>query len=510
MEREIIPILRLDSIGKKFPGVRALNDVNFELFKGEICMLIGENGAGKSTLIKILSGAYHASEGRIFFNNRVLEKNDPYIAREIGIFTIYQERSLIPLLSVAENIFLGKEIINSLGIVDYKKQNDLTKKYLANFGYNIDPRTIAEDLSIGESKIVEICKAIRLNVKVLILDEPTAPLSEKDRDNLFEVLKKLKSRGVSIIYISHRLKEVKIIGDRFTVLKDGNHVITKSVKDLKNIDELIFYMTGKDIKLKFPRVIKKVGKKLLRVSNLTKVGSFSGISLEAHAGEIIGIFGLVGCGSEKFGKALFGAGSFDSGEIEIYNDEATINIKKTNPKKSMSKGLNYLPSDKKKDGLVLHLSVKENMSISSLSSFSNFGVINSYKEISKVKEFISLMDIKTPSVHSEVQFLSGGNQQKVLLARALNCESNIFIFNGPTIGIDVGAKREIYNFMNMLTKNGASIIMISYELAEILGMSDKILVMHQGKITGEFHNRKHKIGVSEERILKCAFGESIN
>jgi len=344
---------------------------------------------------------------------------------------------------------------------------------------------------------------------VLILDEPTAPLTGEDRDKLFKVLKKLKSRGVSIIYISHRLKEVEMIGDRFTVLRDGNHVITKSVKDLKNIDELIFYMTGKDIELKFPRVIKKVGRKLLRASNLTKVGSFSGISLDVYEGEIVGIFGLVGCGAEEFGKALFGAESFDGGKIEIYKDKATINIKKINPKKSMSKGLNYLPSDRKKDGLVLNLSVKENISLSSLSLFSNFGVMNSYKEIEKVKEFISLLDIKTPSIHTWVQFLSGGNQQKVLLARALNCKSNIFIFNGPTIGIDVGAKREIYNFVNMLTKNGAGIIMISYELAEILGMSDKILVMHQGKITGEFHNGKHEMEVSEERILKCAFGESI-
>lgn len=506
MKKEIIPILKLDSIGKKFPGVQALNKVNFDLFEGEIHMVVGENGSGKSTLINIISGVHHANEGRIFFNNKLLGKNNPHISRELGIFTIYQGTSLIPVLSIAENIFLGKEL-NNFKVVDHKKQNDLTKKYLANFDYDIDPRTIVEKLSTGEAEIVEICKVINNNVKVLILDEPTAPLTEKDRSKLFEILNQLKSKGVAIIYISHRLKEVKMLGDRVTVLRDGNHIITKSVKDLKDINELIFYMTGKEIKVQFPRVTTKVGEKLIKVNNLTKMGSFKDVSLDAYEGEIIGIFGLVGCGSEEFGRAIFGAESFDSGEIEIYSNKSTVNMKKTNPKKSLSNKLNFLPSDKKKDGLILNLSVRENISLSFLSFFSNFGVINFSKEISKVKKYISYMNIKTPSVYTEVQFLSGGNQQKVLLARALCRESKIFIFSGPTVGIDVGAKRGIYNFMNIITENRACIIMISSELPEILGMSDRILVMHQGKITKEFYKVKNKIEASEEEILKYAFGE---
>lgn len=499
-------ILKMNSVGKKFPGVQALNDISFEIYAGEVHVIVGENGAGKSTLIQILSGAYQADEGEIFFNNIPLGKHSPSNAMKLGIFTVYQLTTMVPQMSIAENIFLGKEEVNNFGIVNQKKQVDLTQKYLEEFSYDINPKIDIEKLTVGEQKIIEICKAIKQDVKVLILDEPTAPLTTKDREVLFEIVRYIKSKGGTVIYISHRLEEVKMIGDRVTVLRDGQHVITKAVEDLESTDELIYYMTGKGINLKFCRVKNKIGEKVLQINQLSKLGSFKNVSFDLYSGEIVGVFGLVGCGIDELGKAIFGASSYDSGEIELFKDKSKSTIIKNNPKNSMAIGLNYLPPDKKKDGLVLNLSVKQNTTLPSLRFFSKFGIINESKETNKVNELISLINIVTPTINSIVQFLSGGNQQKVLLARALSCNPNIFIMVSPTVGIDVGAKKEIYNHMNMLTNEGSSIIMITYDLSELLSMSDRIIVFHEGKITGYFQNDKNNPETLEEQILKNAFG----
>lgn len=405
-------------------------------------------------------------------------------------------------------MFLGEEISN-FGMINYKEQKELTKKYLLEFEYNIDPQTIAGNLSYGELEIVEICKAISKNVKILILDEPTAPLMDKDREKLFKVIRKLKSEGVAIIYISHRLREAMMIGDRITVLRDGKHITTKKIKEIKNIDELIFYMTGKYVEKKVTRIRKREGEKLLKVNNLTKQSHFNNITFDLYSGEIIGIFGLVGCGSEELSKAIFGAESFDDGEIILYKDgNIKYILNQTNPRRSISNKINFLPTDRKKDGLIMNFSVKDNITLSSINHFSKLGLIlDISKEIAKSKEYIQSMNIKTSSPYQQVQFLSGGNQQKVLLSRSLCCESNIFILNGPTIGIDVGAKREICNLMNMIVKKGSSIIMVSYELPEIIKMSDRILVMYEGKIRKEFNKSIDDIEIIEKEILRYAFGE---
>lgn len=502
-------ILQLKSIAKKFPGVQALDNIDLDLLRGEVHVILGENGAGKSTLIKIISGVYQPDQGQIILNNVPLINNSPRLAKEYGIFTIYQGTSLIPALSVVDNMFLGEEIAN-FSIIDYKKQEEMTKDYMSEFGYNIDPQTLAGNLTAGELEIVEICKAISKDVKILILDEPTAPLTDVDRNKLFEVIRKLKSEGVAIIYISHRLREAMIIGDKVTILRDGKHVTTKGVNDIKSVDEIIFYMTGKYVAASTTRVKKKDRKTLLKVKNLTRQKYFKNITFDLCSSEIMGVFGLVGCGSEELGRSIFGADSFDEGEIILYQNKSFKIISNNNPKESILNKVTFLPTDRKKDGLVMNFSVKDNITLSSLNYFSKFGVLgkmNFPKEIAISKEYVRLMNIKTPSLNQQVQFLSGGNQQKVLLSRALCCESKIFILNCPTVGIDVGAKREIYNLMDMIVENGSSIIMISYELPEIIEMSDKILIMHAGEISKRYDRSTDDIEITEEEVLKYAFGE---
>jgi len=491
-------ILKLDNITRKFPGVVALNNVSLEVKTGEVHILLGENGAGKSTLVKILSGAYSKDSGEIFLNGNKVEIKNPKHAQDLGIGVIYQELNLIPHLTVAENIFLGREFSYPAGLIDSKKIIEETKKLLSELNVNINPNELVSSLGTAQQQMVEIAKALSLNSKILIMDEPTSSLTKNEIETLFKTIRKLKQKDVAIIYISHRLEELFEIGDRVTVLRDGSLIETKLIADT-NRAELIKLMVNRDLKDHFPKREKQTGNEILKVVGLSTENLLKNISFSLYAGEIIGIYGLLGSGRTELARAIFGADKIESGEIFIKEKPVKIN----SPCKAIKEGIGFLTEDRKTQGLILDLAVKENISITSLDELTSFGVIKLKEELRISDSYISELKIKTIGSNQDVRSLSGGNQQKVVFAKWLNSETNIFIFDEPTRGIDVGAKQEIYELMNKLTQNGYGIIMISSELPEVLGMSDRILVMHNGEITAEFENKD----LTQEMIISSAIGE---
>lgn len=491
-------ILKLNDITKEFPGVVALNKVSLEVKPGEVHILLGENGAGKSTLVKILSGAYSKDSGEIFLSDEKVEIKNPKHAQELGVGVIYQELNLIPHLSVAENIFLGREFSYPVGVIDSKKIIEETKKLLYELNVNINPNALISSLGTAQQQMVEIAKALSLNSKILIMDEPTSSLTKKEIETLFQTIRKLKQKNVALIYISHRLEELFEIGDRVTILRDGNLIETKQISETSRA-ELIKLMVNRDLKDQYPEREKEIGNELLKVINLSTENLLQNISFSLFEGEIVGIYGLLGSGRTELARAIFGADQFESGEIFINGKPTKID----SPGKAIKKGIGFLTEDRKTQGLILDLSVKENISLTSLDELTSFGIIKLKEELQVSEYYISELKIKTTGSNQNVRSLSGGNQQKVVFAKWLNTETNIFIFDEPTRGIDVGAKQEIYELMNRLTLNGCGIIMISSELPEILGMSDRVLVMHNGKITAEFDNTD----LSQEVILNSAIGE---
>jgi len=491
-------ILRLDSINKEFPGVVALNNISLEIYKGEVHVLLGENGAGKSTLVKILSGAYKKDKGKIIINGNNIEIKNPKHSQELGIGVIYQELNLIPHLTVAENIFLGREYTFGFGILNNKQISIAAQSILSDLNLEIDSNLLVSELGIAEQQIVEIARALSLNSKLLIMDEPTSALTEKEVDKLFNTIKKLQHNGVSIIYISHYLEEIFQIGDRVTVFRDGNLISTQYVTDTDKT-ELIKLMVNRELKDQYPRVHKKIDEELLRVENLTIAESLDNLSFNLKAGEILGVFGLLGSGRTELARAIFGLDSLDEGKIFIRTEEINLN----SPQKAIKNGIGFLTEDRKTEGLILDHSVKDNICLASLSKISKFGFVKTSEENQITSKFISELNIKTTGHKQPVQNLSGGNQQKVVLGKWLSSEVDIYIFDEPTRGIDVGAKREIYNLMNRLTKEGCGIIMISSDLLEIIGMSDRILVMYNGTFTAEFSGHK----ISQEEIMQSALGE---
>ncbi len=495
-------ILRMEGINKKFPGVWALKNVDFELREGEVHGLLGENGAGKSTLIKVLTGVYQKDSGKVFLYGKEVNINSPKEAMDLGIATIYQELSLEPYMNVAENIFLGREIRKGkfLRIIDWKKTHEEAKRILNDLGIAIDTRVIIRDLGIGKQQMVEIAKALSKNAKIIVMDEPTSSLSEREVEELFEVIKRLKKNGISFIYISHKLDEIFQICDRVTVMRDGENVVTLDVKNT-NKDELIRYMVGRTLDQYFPKIVVEDGKKeALRVENLTRKGFFENVSFKTYTSEVLGIAGLVGAGRTEIVRAIFGADPIDYGKIYIFGEEVQIR----SPEDAIKHGIVLLPEDRKRHGLILIHSVLDNVALPSLSlekykkgSLLNYRVIHD-----EVSGLIRKLDIKTPSPYKIVGELSGGNQQKVVIAKWLMRFARIFVFDEPTRGIDVGAKVEIYNFINELVKNNACVIMVSSELPEILGMSDRILVIHKGRVTGEFRRGE----ADQEKIIRAATG----
>lgn len=490
-------ILEMKHIGKTFPGVVALDDVHFELRKGEVHIVLGENGAGKSTLMKILSGAYQKSQGQIILQGREIEIRNPKHAQELGISIIYQEFNLIPHLTAGENIFLGREPTISAGVIHQKSIFEAAQTILNDLGVEINARQLVKDLGVAQQQMVEVAKALSLNAKILIMDEPTSALTEHEIKELFATIHKLKENGVSIIYISHRLEELFEIGDRVTVLRDGKYIGTYNIKEVSK-PELIRMMVNRELTEQFPKQKAKIGEEILRVENLKREGVLKNISFSLCRGEVLGISGLLGSGRTELARAIFGVDKIDSGRIYVKSQLQKIK----SPRNAINLGIGFLTEDRKSQGLFLILPVKENICLPSVDRLSKLGIMNAKEEEQQAYHYLKELRIKTPSLNQKVMFLSGGNQQKVVLSKWLCCQADIFIFDEPTRGIDVGSKVEIYQLMNRLTEAGVAIIMISSELPEILGMSDRILVMHQGKITGEFTTEE----ATQEKILHCALG----
>jgi ribose transport system ATP-binding protein len=492
------PVLEMRHIGKRFPGVVALDDVDFELRRGEVHVLLGENGAGKSTLMKILSGAYPKNAGNIILDATEVEIKNPKHAQTLGISTIYQEFNLIPHLSVGENIFLGREPAQLPGVIDQRAIFQAATRALSDLGLVLNPRKLVKELRVAEQQMVEVAKALSLDARILIMDEPTAALTEHEIGELFATIRRLKEKGVSIVYISHRLEELFEIGDRVTVLRDGRSVGTYGVLEMSKA-ELIRLMVNRELTDLFPKEKAPMGPEVLRVEGLTTQGGLKDITFALHKGEVLGIAGLLGAGRTELARAIFGLDKISSGAIYINGTLQKIG----SPRSAINSGIGFLTEDRKSQGLVLPLSVERNLCLSSVDRFSKWGVMDTRQEKRAAGRYVKELRIKTPSLDQKVIFLSGGNQQKVVLSKWLCSQAEIFIFDEPTRGVDVGAKAEIYQLMNRLTATGVAIIMISSELLEVLGMSDRILVMRGGQITGEFSAEE----ATQERILQCALGE---
>ncbi|MBU3100248.1 sugar ABC transporter ATP-binding protein [Clostridium sp. DSM 17811] len=487
----------MERISKSFSGVKVLKNAGVEVNKGEVQILLGENGAGKSTLMKILSGAYTKDGGDIIIKGKKVEINSPKDAEKLGISIIYQEFNLVPFMTVAENIYLGREPMSNIpGKIDFEKMYSDAQNALDYLNVDIDTRKLVKDLGIAKQQMVEIAKALSLKSEIIIMDEPTAALTDKEIDYLFKIIRKIKSEGVSIIYISHRLEEFVQIGDRVTIMRDGATITTVAIKDT-SIDELIKLMVGREIKNKYPKVDVKPGKELLNVKSLSKEGVFKNISFNLREGEILGFSGLMGAGRTEVMRALFGVDEFDSGEIYIAGKKVTIK----SPIQAIKNGLGFVTENRRDEGLVLPMDVGNNITLATLNNYcKNPIMINHEKEVKDIKEYMSLLDIRASGPFQKAGTLSGGNQQKIVIAKWLSSNSKILIVDEPTRGIDVGAKVDIYNIMNDLVKKGVGIIMISSELPEILGMSDRVLVMCRGSITGELNMEE----ASQENIMHYA------
>ncbi|MEW8972819.1 MAG: sugar ABC transporter ATP-binding protein [Tissierellaceae bacterium] len=471
-------IVELDNVCKSFPGVKALDNVSFKLKSGEVLALLGENGAGKSTLMKILSGVYTKDSGTMKIFDETIEEMGPVRAQELGIAIIHQELNMCDHLTVAQNIFLGREMTKK-GILSDGEMNQKAREILGRLNIDIDPETLVGDLSVSKQQMVEIAKALSTNAKILIMDEPTSALTSREIDDLFTIIKRLKSEGHGIVYISHRLEELEHIVDRVMILRDGQYITSMDYKDT-SLREIIAYMVGREITEKFPRIKRSVGKKILEVENLNAGDHVRDISFSLYEGEIVGIAGLIGAGRTETTRVLFGADPKKSGKIFL--DGVEVNINK--PMDAIEAGIVLVPEDRKKDGLCTKLSIRDNIALPNLDMLSSkIGIVNRKKESDMIKETVKNLHIRLASVEGNAEGLSGGNQQKVVVGKWLARNSRVVIFDEPTRGIDVAAKVEIYNLMNELKDQGIGVLFVSSEMPEILGMSDRILVMADGKIT---------------------------
>ena len=487
-------VLEFKNIYKEYPGVHALKDVSFELREGEVHALVGENGAGKSTLIKTCSGAISPTSGTVAVNGSEFSSLTPLASRENGIGVIYQEFNLVKELSVAENIFLGRAIRNGI-VIDRKAMNERTVELFGQLGIEIDPDTLVKNLTTGYQQMVEIAKAISMDSKILIMDEPSASLTNRELDALFLIIRKLKSKGVAIIYISHRLDEIFEVTDRVSVMRDGELITTLNTADSSR-DELVRLMVGRELKETFPvRDIKQDSDVILEVEHLSGNG-LTDISFNVKKGEILGLGGLIGAGRTEFAEILFGVAQATEGSIKLRGKK--IHVK--SPSDAIDKGIALVPEDRKQQGVLLHMSIKDNITMPILKRISKMSVINRKREREIIDEYKDSLHIKTPSTAQLTGNLSGGNQQKVVLAKWLAANPDIIVFDEPTRGIDVGAKQEIYMIMDRLAREGKTLIMISSEMEELIGVSDRIIVLAEGKMTGELKKEEF----DQETILKYA------
>jgi ribose transport system ATP-binding protein len=490
-------LLELRNITKKYPGVLALDEVSMNVRRGEVHGLVGENGAGKSTLIKVLAGAHSPDSGEIVFDGESFPSLLPHEAMNLGIACIYQELNQVSYMTVTENIFLGRELKKG-SFLDLGKQEELAKKVLRDFDLDIDPKTPMTMLGVGQCQMVEICKAVNASAKLIIMDEPTASLSEKETGELFRIIEKLREKNVTMIFISHRLEEVKSICDALTVMRDGQVVANKRIDEV-SVDDIVKLMVGRDITNKYPKKSFPQGDVVLEVKNLTHKGVYEDISFKVHAGEILGVSGLVGAGRTEVARGLMGADPIDSGEVFINGQKVTIK----SPRDSINAGIAFLTEDRKGQGLILLQSVEFNATLVSLKKFKKRKFFIDLPKLRKESvKMVNDLRIKVPDVFTVSSQLSGGNQQKVVIAKWLMTQAKIFIFDEPTRGIDVGAKIEVYNLINELVAEGAAVIMISSEMDECMGMADRIIVMHEGSLTGELV----RDDFSQEKIMYAASG----
>lgn len=473
-------IVSMKNICKTFPGVKALDHVNFELRSGEVMALLGENGAGKSTLMKVLSGVYTRDEGSLEIFGKEYGDLTPKQAQEAGVAIIHQELNMCSHLSVAENMFLGREISKGLSLNNAKMEAE-AKKILDDLKIDIDPKQTVGDLPVSKQQMVEIAKALSINAKILIMDEPTSSLTAREIEDLFRIIKKLKSEGKGIVYISHRLEELQHIVDRVTIMRDGQYITSMNFGDV-TMEQIINFMVGREIKEKFPRVECKKGKKVFEVKNLNAGKMVRDINFSVYEGEIVGFAGLMGAGRTETTRAIFGVDPKESGQI--YVDDREVEIKC--PMDAIRNGVVLAPEDRKKDGLCTKLSIRHNLALPNLDMICNkLGVINSLKETQLCDKAVEELRIKTPGIDVDSGNLSGGNQQKVVVGKWLARDSKVVIFDEPTRGIDVGAKVEIYNLMNELKQQGIAVMFVSSEMPEVMGIADRIIVMCDGRITGE-------------------------
>ena len=487
-------LLRATHISKSFSMVQALSDVSFDLLPGEVHALLGENGAGKSTLMKIFSGVYIKDEGEIFINGEKNEIHTPARAQELGIGIIHQELNLCRHLTVAENIFLGREA-TKFGVMNAKEQNAKAKELLDRLNVDIDPKALVRELPVSKQQMVEICKTLSMNANIIIMDEPTSALTDKEIEDLFRIILDLKKQGKGIIYISHRLEELARITDRITILRDGKFISTHDFKDI-TLPEIISKMVGRNLKEKFPRIESVPGKTILEVKNLNAGKNVRDVSFKLREGEILGFAGLMGAGRTETVRALFGADAKETGEIIL--DGKNIVIRQ--PSDAIKAGLFAVPEDRKHDGLCVKLSVIDNLTMPNLDMVSAAGVLSAKKSRILASRMVDNLKIKTPHLQQYVKNLSGGNQQKIVVGKWLLRDARVVMFDEPTRGIDVAAKVEIYNIMNELKKQGVGVLFVSSELPEILGMSDRVVVMCNGQIKAELETQK----TTQEEILHYA------
>lgn len=491
-------IMELKNVTKYFPGVVALNDMSFQVRAGEVHGLIGENGAGKSTLIKVFTGVNQPEKGEIFVDGKPVVLGNPNIAKQAGIGCIYQELNIVPDLSITDNLFINYYKKKGV-LLDYGYMHKRAAEIMLQLGQDIDPKTLCGKLGLGVQQMVEIGKSILSEARLIIMDEPTSSLSNNEVIQLMKTINILREKGIAIVFVSHKLEEIFEICDCITVMRDGQHISTKPVDQVTH-DSLIADMVGRSLDDLFPKQVSAKGEEFLRVEHLNSIGVLKDVSFKAYGGQVLGFAGLVGAGRTETMRAIFGADEIDSGDIYIKGKK--VDVKQ--PRDAIHNKVAFLTEDRKGEGLILDASVKNNLFLATIDKDTNYGFLDQKKYESKGKENIATYKIKTPTLETPAGTLSGGNQQKVVIAKWVNTEAEIYIFDEPTRGIDVGAKIEVYNVMNKLCKEGKCVIMVSSELPEVLGMSDRVIVMREGKVMGEIDRDSEHF--NQEDIMKAAWG----
>lgn len=489
-------VLQIAGAAKRFGGVHALIDANLTLYAGEIHALLGENGAGKSTLLKSLAGVHQLDAGSIRLFGRDFNVSGTRGSQDQGIAVIYQEPSLFPDLTLAENVFVGRQLGKGLK-VDWHEMNRRAGELFVRLGVPLDPSRRARGLSIADQQIVEIAKALSLNAKVIVMDEPTAALSGSETERLFGVARSLRNEGAALVFVSHRLDEVMELCHRVTVLRDGATVATAAISEV-DIDQIVKWMVGREVSELFPKVASNIGETILKVEGLSREGQFDDISFDVKSGEIVGVAGLVGSGRSEVVRAIFGVDKYDSGSVEFLGEK----LKRNSPGEAMQRGIAFVPEDRRQQGLFMPISILKNISITMLKTLSNFGLVSRSQELAEGEEWSRKLQIKFNSIIDSVDRLSGGNQQKVVLAKWLSTQPRLLIIDEPTRGIDVGTKSEVHRFISEQASRGLGILMISSELPEVLGMADKVLVMREGRLVGRFSAKD----ATPENVIAAASG----